>query len=733
MLYNIMYDYLSKDKGYKGFIRTFKQVQDIYVSNPNVSEKDKEQVELYVNGLQNFYTKNVNDIVQYKSLLAFNYLSFLYKFYKYLNLENQSFEYLSEYRISAIRIMEAGLFMQKFQLRINYLFFNTNEKSFYLNLLNIYEINFNSKDIKQTDNQDTEIIKNNFKIHTDGIYVGGEKKYHYYSTVKMAYGYKKISLASYLRLYEISVHNVYVGKEAIKKEGGSGGGRYIDLVKLDPYPRKLHYENKVVYLWQINDANKDRYNTDYDNDEELESINKSAKNGLKNNNNFPSIKESTDQYNSFVNDSKYKIYTRLNDDKNHYKKFKINTAIGHQSAKSNLSLKSKYTVPKIELLELFIKNIKDKNSYEYKLFISSLLLGIDPKRIIATKLKLTQELDIVYNDTIRVHLSTAYAQITNYEIYKRTKDVVEFALPDFITIFFKESEDVLFSLLQSFIQDYEILRGEDVIQDFEMCKKIKDLHQFMQKNFSEEKIKNIYNTLLEHQQSTISTYITKQRKLFNKTIIITAKNLHTFSFHYYKQFHKESDANLLFLKNKTANIHTHLAYIASTQKLSGMTLWIEELMSILSIDNCYNSKSIPMNLEYSGSNKVVLAGEYKTFLKILMSLKFDNKFTAATVEMIHLRYVLSILLVTRKYYFSANLKQYSQREKLLFLHEKAKNIYTSKRIVPVTELGERYIQYFYKLKEEFLIESNSPVIFAEDGKVLDFDNTNLLNWFEEHK
>ncbi len=72
--------------------------------------------------------------------------------------------------------------------------------------------------------------------------------------------------------------------------------------------------------------------------------------------------------------------------------------------------------------------------------------------------------------------------------------------------------------------------------------------------------------------------------------------------------------------------------------------------------------------EYSGSNKEVKAQQFKIFLTYLMKIESNNKFLLGSVKMICLRYIFSILLGTRKYHLSCDLKQYSRREQLLFIH-----------------------------------------------------------------
>jgi len=95
--------------------------------------------------------------------------------------------------------------------------------------------------------------------------------------------------------------------------------------------------------------------------------------------------------------------------------------------------------------------------------------------------------------------------------------------------------------------------------------------------------------------------------------------------------------------------------------------------------------------------------------------------------------VFCVLLATRRYNFSCDLQQFSKRKKLLFIHEKAKNTYSSKRIIPVNELGSLYIEKFYRLKDEYHLYAFSPVIVDDDGNEKPMNQENLMEWLQINK
>ena len=117
----------------------------------------------------------------------------------------------------------------------------------------------------------------------------------------------------------------------------------------------------------------------------------------------------------------------------------------------------------------------------------------------------------------------------------------------------------------------------------------------------------------------------------------------------------------------------------------------------------------------------------------MSKIELENEYANLTLKMIYLRYVFCILLATRRYHFSCDLQQHSKRKKLLFLHEKAKNSYSSKRILPITELGSLYIEKFYRLKEEYNFYSYSPIIVDDGGNEKPMNQENLMEWLQMHK
>jgi len=387
------------------------------------------------------------------------------------------------------------------------------------------------------------------------------------------------------------------------------------------------------------------------------------------------------EYNKHVLNKDDEITLSNKDYKNNFKKAKVNTAIAHLQTKANLNLDSTYTIPQISLLKYFLEKIVKKESFEYRLMLSSILLGMEPKSILAVLMGVFKGIRIVNKEYLRIDLTTAYAFIRASEIYKPTNKDVEILIPATLLAFLMEIEESLFEKLYKFIPQKTELYGKNVKEDFETCKKSKDLQLFMQEHFSPSKIEEINQDFLNKENELLAKFLAKSRKKFDKRVVVTIRYLHLYSFHYYNNLHRESNINLLFMKNKTANIHTMLTYVATNRQLVNLTNWIK---------------------------------------------------AALTIKMLYIRYVFSILFATRKYHFSATTKEYSKRKNLLMIHEKAKDVYQSKRVIPVTVLGSHYIQYFEQLRLEHGINDNAPVVVEDDGTIVWMSNKNIIKWFDAH-
>lgn len=100
--------------------------------------------------------------------------------------------------------------------------------------------------------------------------------------------------------------------------------------------------------------------------------------------------------------------------------------------------------------------------------------------------------------------------------------------------------------------------------------------------------------------------------------------------------------------------------------------------------------------------------------------------------MIFIRYALSVLLATRDFNTSCELLEFSEKYRLLTIHEKAKHVNSSKRLIKVSPLALDYIKLFFELKQEFNYDGYIPILIKLDRnknyKFVDFNKDNILNF-----
>lgn len=700
--------------------------------NSRILDTDiKEQIDKYLIQIETFYEEQAIAIGTYKETIALNYFKLLNLMYDYAQEKSSSISTMADFRRFATRLMELAIVLQSLHLRSCDIFFK--QESFYENLLNIYAIDFSQKKPgPNLESHDAQIIESEIKIHSDGVFI--TEVYHYLSkspAYKKGKG-KKTSLVFFLKLDYRSINNLFFRRYEDSPKDGSGGVPPA-LESLDPHPKKVDFERKIIKKTEINEqTGYASYGEQQDNDELSESVSKSTKRILNEEGDVFSHKDVQEKYNKYIYDSEHQIRLDKKAYKNNFKKNKIKTAIAHLQTKENLNLPSKYSIPNINLLKHFLASIDKKECIQYRLMVSSILLGIEPRYVLIILMGVFKDVRIVNREYLRIDLTTAYAFMGEGSMYKPRKKDVEVLIPANLLNLLGNIEKDLFEAIGDFILKKHKLYGKDVKKDFETCKTSKNLQEFMQVHFDPSKSKEINRDFLDQQNKLLAKYLEKNRKKFNKRVVVTVRYLHLYSFHYFSNIHRESNINLLFLKNKTANIHTMLTYVASTRQLVNLTNWIEELTALLGIDGAGQLQNYKIENIKSGSNKYVEPKDMKTVFAILSKLEMKNQNDRLTIKMLYIRYVFSIIFATRKYHFSATVKEYSNRKKLLMIHEKAKDVYQSKRVIPVTTLGSHYIQYFEQIRAENNIEEKAPVIVDDDGKIDWMSNENITKWFQTH-
>lgn len=488
------YSLIEKAEEYRSVLSTSTQKADDY-----------KIIQLYIESLELFFSKNGLQIVDHQEQIALNYFINLYKMCKYANLQSFSSSYLNEFRIFGIRIMELALYAQQHNIEFNNLFFNSTRDIFYDNLIYLYEINFETKNKKSNY---VCSLDQYFKVFANATVIqNAGTRFDFKSTVKYPHGYKQIGLVSYLRIKTEALHRVYHAQENLKEYGGGSGVNY-EFERLDEYITDINFENKIIY---IDEQNKEVSQ----NDDILESVSKSRKRILNSEGKIHGIQDLKSEYNKYV-DNKFKIETRHLSDANSYKKFKINTAISNNQAKLNLDLKSLYRYPELELLIKFLNSIKKKEDYNYRFLVATIVLGIQPEIIMQTALGISKDFELVHNDQLRVKLTTPYAKVQNLDFFMKSDKKVEFKLPEPIKQFFVDSKKLFFSELQEIIQkECEKNNYKNFIDE---AKNIGQMNELMLKHFKQSTITQVYQDLFMSHKTSLSKFLTRNKKTFNKKL-----------------------------------------------------------------------------------------------------------------------------------------------------------------------------------------------------------------------
>jgi hypothetical protein len=383
-----------------------------------------------------------------------------------------------------------------------------------------------------------------------------------------------------------------------------------------------------------------------------------------------------------------------------FKRYLVSKAISNSIAKSNLTL-SKYNIPEIEHLRDFFAFLYKKDKLKADLILLQIVFNSNLEKLIRA-----------FIDEI------IFFNVENRQLYVEYGDFFS-SFKEEIKIFKRIKKDKIFyiyidNLLSSILKDFR-----------------KNISGVNNLNFSEK---------IEEIEEELKIFLKISKKEFNKKIGLNLKILPDLSFYYFKKLYKTFSINMLFAKDINKNDQARLCYCATSQRLKSYEDWIKELLEILGIYDVRKfEKSVNVSNYFStdekiGSHKIIERGSFKNFLLDLENIYYENIFLEdkINIQMIYLRYVLGLLLATRNFDNSCDLSNYSKKFKILVLQEKAKSIYMSKRIIPLTNKVIEYIEIFNKLKQKYNIHSNFPVLLMNNKEIL-MTKTKMKDFFTKLK
>ena len=370
-----------------------------------------------------------------------------------------------------------------------------------------------------------------------------------------------------------------------------------------------------------------------------------------------------------------------------YQQHLIDKAISTQLTRNSMLLKSSYQFLHIEHLKLFVKELISDSNIQRIMILLSILLSIKIKDLIYVFLNIHPKIDYLSNQKkLRVEIE---------------KDIYALKRTQTVEVYLPEKIEILFSIVYKYFNDQKSELTNETVEEF------------VEKEI--ENIKYEFNISL---------------KTLNCTTKFTFNNIHKCLRYYYNQFHKNSDVSILFHIDTNQSDKAKLCYIQQLNRLLNLESWISEFYSILT-NKYINLKTIEKTKRI-GSPFFIESSDFKKFIDELdnLYLKTKDKEIRFNLKMIFIRYSLSLLLATRDFKNSCDLKNYSKRLNILTVQEKAKNIKTAKRIIPLSSFTKEIIELFYKTRNEIEdFKSYSPMIFI-DSKFKNITQESVEKYFK---
>jgi len=243
------------------------------------------------------------------------------------------------------------------------------------------------------------------------------------------------------------------------------------------------------------------------------------------------------------------------------------------------------------------------------------------------------------------------------------------------------------------------------------------------------------NVFLEQYKEFIKTSI----KAFPKSITIKIKQLHRYSV----QYMLENGKDILTAKLATAaysqNDTAGLAYTSSRSNAAEHSSFIQEYWdelglsevasNLLEINLTYSTNaSVMASKNFSGSSQAVEISTADVFFKTLRQNIYNqcrSEDLHFNLVSIYVRYAMSLLSGTRLFHESANFTSYCDENSIWMISEKAQDIASGSRLIPLCNIMNTLLNNYQKLLEEKGLKNNFYLI--NDGKHIIFSS------YEAHK
>ena len=242
--------------------------------------------------------------------------------------------------------------------------------------------------------------------------------------------------------------------------------------------------------------------------------------------------------------------------------------------------------------------------------------------------------------------------------------------------------------------------------------------------------RNEQNYLSEATEQKYNYYFDERMKLFYKTIHINIKRIDFLSRAYLTQQGFENISIMFCTAIYSQNDTAKMAYASINKKTDYFSDYIQYLYEALEIENVLGSYlNIKMKSSYStvvkeriyaGSNLLVRDNKVMDFFHQLYDLIYYelDQYKKFNYISIYVRYAMSLLVGTRTFEDSANMKDISRSLKVMKLTEKAETKLSGLRIIPLCDEILELIQYYQQSCEKFDLDNTQFYLFINEQFLL---------------
>jgi len=370
-----------------------------------------------------------------------------------------------------------------------------------------------------------------------------------------------------------------------------------------------------------------------------------------------------------------------------------NRAYSANVTKQNLISTKHYDIPPLSLLKEFISDLfievptKDEEVFVI-VFIFGVLTGQSYYRVIRILLE-----DF---DDIKIKLDKEEMRTKiNKNLFSKVQD------KDF---FEKKVSDVYFSI--------------PYLLSLALTKIQKIINQDKQYYLSDDREQKYY------------TYFKEKMKLFYKTIHINIKGIDFLSRAYLTQQGYENISTMFCTAIYSQNDTAKMAYASINKKTDYFSDYIQYLYEALDVENVLGSylnikmrsshTTIVKERTYAGSNLLVKKEKVVSFFSKLNDLIYyeSDQYKKFNFISIYVRYAMSLLVGTRTFEDSANMKDVSHSLKVMKLSEKAETKLSGLRIIPLCDEILELILYYQQSCEKFDLDNTKFHLFINEQFLL---------------